>query len=100
MKMRMVKVYGIFAGISLLICSMLWHWQMANNYFICKHNGIIVDFLPPFIHPGRDGDFFAQPASVIYAIWAVYVAAGLFVPGIGLWIAARVYERDLKKSWM
>lgn len=100
MNWRMLFLYLILTPVCLLICAMLWHLQTANTYFSCKHSGIILDFFPPFVHPGKDGDFFIKPTSAVYAVWSVYIAVGLILPGILVWIGSRVYERDLKKSWM
>jgi hypothetical protein len=100
MKLQTMLVFGVFLVVSLLLSAMLWHWQMAGSYFVCQEHGIILDFLPPFIHPGVSGDVYLQPRHVVYTIWSVYLAVAVVVPALCAWLFARLYERDLKKEWM
>ena len=100
MKLRMLTLYGLLVLVCTLLCAMIWHAHMAGSAFICHHAGIISDFVPPFAHEGRDGDVLLQPTRVIYTIWAVYAGVALVVPALALWLGGRLYERDLKRSWM
>jgi hypothetical protein len=82
-----------------LVLAMLWHCQMAGNYFMSKERGIILDFLPPFAHAGVDGDFYIKPPYVVYTIWSIYLMIALLLPAVCAWLFVRLYERDLKRAW-
>ena len=97
--LRLLPVYAVLVLVCGLLGAMVWHLQMPGAYFICHHRGIILDFLPPFVHAGADGDFFMRPAYVVYTFWGIYVGVALVLPAFALWIGGRIYERDLKKSW-
>ena len=99
MKPRMIFLYGILLLPVCVLCAMVWHWQMAGTYFISKHAGIILDAMPPFIHPGEEGDLYIKPVHVIYTIWSLYAAAAVIIPGVLTWLAFRWHDRDLKNSW-
>jgi hypothetical protein len=79
---------------------MIWHWQMAGTYFISQQKGMIMDFLPPFVNPGSAGDIYLKRERVVYTIWAIYAGATVLLPGVSAWLLLRLYERELKKSWM
>jgi hypothetical protein len=100
MKPRILLLYAAFFAVTFLIGSLIWHWQMCGDYFNCADNGLILDFIPPFIHPGTSGDFFIKPQGVVYGIWAVYLAAILTLPAFGTWAFVRLYQRDLHRAWM
>jgi uncharacterized membrane protein YhaH (DUF805 family) len=99
MKKSFILIYLVGFTVLFLVCGMIWHWQMAGNYFVCQHSGLILDFLPPFIHPGKDGDAFFKPQRAVYAIWAVYVGFIVLVPGIAAWLLTRLHDRELENSW-
>jgi hypothetical protein len=99
MKLQAVSLYGVLLVVTFLLLAMVWHWQMASTYFLCKHHGLILDFLPPFVHQGEDGDVYLKPQAAVYSMWALYVIAGLALPAICAWLFLRLCERDLQMSW-
>lgn len=100
MKKTFMLIYVVLFTVLFLFCAMIWHWQMAGTYFVSQQNGIIVDFLPPFVHRGLAGDIYLKPQSTVYTIWAVYAAAAVLLPGVSAWLLVRLHQRALKKSWM
>jgi hypothetical protein len=99
MKTRAIVLYGVLILFAFPILAGLWHLQMAGHYFVSEAHGIIADFFPPFAALGTEGEFFLQPARVVYTIWAMYMLALLLLPAAGTWILGRLYERDLGRYW-
>ncbi len=99
MKPRVLAIYVVLLVVSILFLAILWHWQMAGNYFVSGTRGIILDFLPPFANPGVQGEFFVQPPRVIYTIWAVYMLGLFLLPAGATWALLRLYEKDLGRYW-
>ncbi len=98
MKLTAAFIYGVLLVITFLISASLWHWQMENAYFV-SHGTIMADFLPPFIHQGKGGNFYIRPLHVIYAIWFIYIAVTLLVPAAGTWLLLRLRQRALDHAW-
>lgn len=99
MKLTIVFIYSFLFSIAFLICALMWHAQMSDVYFVCHGKGVIADFVPPFVQPNGSGDFYIKPARVVYIIWIVYAACAVLIPAICSWLAVRLYDRALKKSW-
>ena len=102
MKKTFLLIYIVLFIVLFLVCAMLWHWQMAGTYFVCVHKGLLLDFLPPFVHPGTSGDMYLKPqgAMVVYTIWAIYAGTTVVLPAVSAWLLVRLYDRELRKSWM
>ncbi|MDB6125768.1 MAG: hypothetical protein JWQ71_4761 [Pedosphaera sp.] len=100
MKLKILMLYGSGFAVTFLFAAFLWHWQMPGGYFICADNGLILDFLPPFVHAGTKGDFFIKPQRTVYIIWMVYLTTSLLLPALCTWMFVRLYQRDLRRAWM
>src|SRR4051794_21038747 len=100
MKLKILLIYGSGFAATFLLASFIWHWQMSDGYFVCKNNGVVLDFLPPFVHSGTEGEFFIKPQRTVYVIWAVYLITCLLLPAFCTWMFIRLYQRDLNRSWM
>jgi hypothetical protein len=100
MKATSLLVYGISFSVTFLISAMLWHAQIPGSYFVCADRGLILDFLPPFVHPATPGDFFIKPVRTVYALWSVYMLVTLLIPALCSWMAAKLYQRDMKRAWL
>ena len=99
MKKTFILIYLAGFAVLFLICAVIWHWQMAGSYFVCQQNGVIMDFIPPFIHPGMSGNIYLKPQRVVYAIWSIYAGATVLLPGVAAWLMIRLHDRELKNSW-
>ncbi len=100
MKKTFLMIYLAGFLVLIVLCAMVWHWQMAGSYFVCQQKGIILDFLPPFVNAGAAGDMYLKPRRVVYIIWAIYVGVTIVVPGVSAWLLVRMHDRALRKSWM
>jgi hypothetical protein len=98
MKSRIIVVYGTLWLVCWLGFATLWHWQMAGDYFVCRHHGLILDFIPPFVHEGT-GDFYLKPPRSLFGLWAVFLTGVFILPALGTWAFMRLYDRDLKRAW-
>jgi hypothetical protein len=99
MKLTITFIYGVLVLITFLILATVWHWQMSGAYFV-SHKSLLVDFMPPFIQTGADGNFYIKPGRVIYAIWSVYIAIMFLAPAVFTWLLVRLHQRALNKSWL
>jgi hypothetical protein len=100
MKLTIFFIYGFLFCLTFVIFAFIWHWQMAEVYFVSHQKGLITDFLPPFVQTGNSGDFYIKPRRVVYVIWTVYTACVVLIPAVCAWLLARMHQRALKQAWM
>src|SRR5438046_1065168 len=100
MKPKILMVFGTSFPIIFLISALIWHSQISGNYFVCVDRGLILDFLPPFVHARTSGDFFIQPQRTIYVLWAVYMIVTLAIPAFCSWLVVKLFQRDMKRAWL
>lgn len=99
MRKSLLAIYLVTLMILFVPCAIVWHWQMAGTYFVSQRKGIILDFLPPFVQTGTDGDLYLKPERTVYIIWAVYAGITVIVPAISAWLLVRMHDKALKKAW-
>jgi len=97
-KREFLVIYTVALLLVFLLSAMMWHWQMYGEYFVCERNGLIFDFIPPFIRQGDPGNAYLKPLRAIYAIWGVYAALTVVIPGLAAWLLLRMRKRALWTS--
>jgi biotin transporter BioY len=99
MKPRLIAVYAGLFVLTFPVIAGIWHLQMAGHYFVSESRGYVLDFIPPFVTIGSEGEYYRQPVRVIYAIWSIYLAVLFVIPALGAWAFSRLYEHDLGRYW-
>jgi hypothetical protein len=100
MKLTVVYIFGFLFCVTFFISALVWHWQMSDVYFVSHAKGPIADFVPPFVLPGDNGDYYIKPRRVVYVIWGIYAGCSVMIPAVCSWLLMRMHQRALNKSWM
>src|ERR1700754_1311684 len=81
MRRQWIISYLIEVMIALLCMAALWTVLVSGRFYVCTDSMPLTDFIPPFIHPSADpGDHYVASPALIWSLWAVFIAAGLFTP--------------------
>lgn len=75
--------YGFLLVLMLIAAAGVWEHQVVGTLFRCTDSLPILDFLPPFVHPGEHtGDAFLVSQAQVYGTWCGYLGAILLLPAV------------------
>jgi len=80
--------YVLLVPLFLLGAATIWSRCVSGHWYVCTDGLGVLDFIPPFVHPGG-GDTYRVPAWQVTALWYAMAAAALVLPGLAIWIFGR-----------
>ena len=57
----------------------------------------LLDFVPPFVHPGQTGDAYLVSEAQVYHTWQGYIAASLLLPAVPIVLLLALHWMNWRK---
>ncbi len=80
---KFLKTLFLFCAltvISLLAAASIWECRVVGVLYRCSDSVPLLDFIPPFVHPGEVGDLYLVSESLVYRTWYTYLGVSLLLP--------------------
>ena len=75
--------YAFLLVLALFAAACLWEYQVVGVLYRCTDSLPILDFIPPFVHPGEHtGDVYLVSRAQVYWTWYAYLGASLLLPAV------------------